>query len=158
MGALTFLEADHALSIMALAAAVEAGSRDEIPVGAVLTDCWGRVLSQAGNSSIGSHDPVGHAEIIVLRKAGCRVDNYRLSGTRLIVSLQPCPLCFQAVKIARVSKVLFVSGQTGVSDAAHNGLSVEHLGKQLKKNPIFSPIMQASSEFLRFFFARRRGI
>ncbi len=78
MAAAEFLDLDSALSMVALAAAAGSGAGDEIPVGAVLVDNWGRILAQTGNGPIAAHDPLGHAEIIAMSKASRRLANYRL--------------------------------------------------------------------------------
>ena len=83
--------------------ATEAG---EVPVGAVLTRDH-RVLANSGNAQIELHDPTAHAEIRVLRDAAVREGNYRLPGTTLYVSLEPCTMCCGALIHARVQTLIF---------------------------------------------------
>jgi tRNA(adenine34) deaminase len=158
MGAETFLEVEQALSLVALAGAVGAGVMDEIPVGAVLSDRWGRVLAQTGNGPIASNDPLGHAEIIAMRNACQRLANYRLVGTYMIVSLQPCSLCLEALKMARVSEVSFLAEQTRDSTSGRGGMAVVQSGQSTENRADTAKIVQASVEILRFFFARQRRI
>ena len=153
-----FIDRDRALALLALVGAVEAGAREEVPVGAVLSDSWGRLLAQGGNNPITAHDPVGHAEIITMRKACGRVGNYRLPGARMVVTLEPCPLCLEALKISRISEVYFVSGQSSENLGGLGRLSVVPWSEQEEKQGDLGMILQASSGILRFFFARRRGI
>jgi tRNA(adenine34) deaminase len=90
----------------ALALAHWARAEGEVPVGAVLVR-EGRVLGQGWNRSIGSADPTAHAEVLALRQAAAAVANYRLPGTTLYVTLEPCAMCAGAIVHARVSRVVF---------------------------------------------------
>ncbi|HET8947873.1 MAG TPA: tRNA adenosine(34) deaminase TadA [Candidatus Polarisedimenticolia bacterium] len=90
----------------ALRLARAAGRRGEIPVGAVvLRD--GEVLGAAGNRSVSAHDPTGHAEIGALRRAARRAGNYRLTGSILVVTLEPCLMCLGAMVHARIGALVF---------------------------------------------------
>lgn len=84
-------------------AAAEAG---EVPVGAVVVRD-GHELAAAGNASIASVDPTGHAEILALRAAARRENNYRLPGAVLYVTLEPCAMCLGAALTARVARLVF---------------------------------------------------
>ena len=90
----------------ALELAQRAEVEGEVPVGAVLVR-EGEVIGEGWNRSIGERDPSAHAEIMALRDAGRREGNYRLPGTTLYVTLEPCPMCASAIVHARVSKVVF---------------------------------------------------
>jgi len=92
---------------LALKAAQKAGQMDEVPVGAVLVGRNGDVLSQAYNQTINFADPTAHAEILALRKACQKISNYRLPGTALYVTMEPCIMCMGAIVHARVSQVIF---------------------------------------------------
>ena len=83
-----------------------AARRGEVPVGAVLTRDQ-HVLANSGNAQIELHDPTAHAEIRVLRDAAVREGNYRLPGTTLYVSLEPCTMCCGALIHARVQTLIF---------------------------------------------------
>ncbi|MBT7312610.1 MAG: nucleoside deaminase [Halieaceae bacterium] len=91
---------------LALDEARRAATRGEVPVGAVLTRDH-RVLANSGNAQIELHDPTAHAEIRVLRDAAVREGNYRLPGTTLYVSLEPCTMCCGALIHARVQTLIF---------------------------------------------------
>jgi tRNA(adenine34) deaminase len=90
----------------ALALARAAGARGEVPVGALLVR-GDQVLGEGANCPIGTHDPTAHAEIQALRAAGAEVGDYRLAGTTLYVTLEPCIMCAAALVHARVSRVVF---------------------------------------------------
>jgi tRNA(adenine34) deaminase len=91
---------------LALDEARRAATRGEVPVGAVLTRDQ-TVLANSGNAQIELHDPTAHAEIRVLRDAAVREGNYRLPGTTLYVSLEPCTMCCGALIHARVETLIF---------------------------------------------------
>ena len=85
--------------------AAEAG---EVPIGAVLVQVAdGKVLARAGNRTIRDCDPTAHAEIVVLREASRALTNYRLSGTTMYVTLEPCAMCAGAIIQARVPRVVY---------------------------------------------------
>lgn len=90
----------------ALKEAKQAASRGEVPVGAVLV-ANNTKISAAGNSPIHASDPTGHAEIIALRRAGIALGNYRLPGTTLYVTLEPCIMCMGAIILARVDRLVY---------------------------------------------------
>ena len=91
----------------ALALARQAREREEVPVGAVLVGPRGDVLAECGNAPIASHDATAHAEIRALREAGRAVRNYRLPGTTMYVTLEPCPMCAGALLQARVARLVY---------------------------------------------------
>ena len=91
---------------MALALADEAAKAQEVPVGAVVVQS-GRVIGRGHNQPIGSHDPTAHAEIIALRNAARTVGNYRLTGSTLYVTVEPCLMCVGACVHARVETLVF---------------------------------------------------
>jgi len=91
----------------ALELAANAASAGEVPVGAVLLDGDGALLTEGWNRPIGSADPTAHAEIVALRAAGQRLGNYRLPGTTLYVTLEPCVMCVGAIVHARVARLVY---------------------------------------------------
>jgi tRNA(adenine34) deaminase len=90
----------------ALALAQRAAAQNEIPVGALLA-LDGEVIGEGWNRPIAEHDPTAHAEIVALRAGAQRLRNYRLGGTTLYVTLEPCVMCMGAAFNARVSRVVF---------------------------------------------------
>lgn len=91
----------------ALEQALIAREHEEVPVGAVVLDAEGSPLARASNRPIGSKDPAAHAEILALREAARRKDNYRLPGTVLVCTLEPCIMCLGALTQARVAGLVF---------------------------------------------------
>jgi len=92
----------------ALALAGRAAATGEVPVGAVLVRA-DELVGMGWNRPIAEQDPSAHAEILVLRDAGRRLGNYRLPGTRLYVTLEPCVMCAGAIIQARVEHVFFAA-------------------------------------------------
>jgi tRNA(adenine34) deaminase len=101
---------DHRWMSRALQLARRAEAAGEVPVGALLVDGQ-RLIAEGWNCMLGGSDPTAHAEIQVLRTAGQLQRNYRLPGTTLYVTLEPCPMCAGALVNARVSRLVF-----GVAD------------------------------------------
>lgn len=100
---------DDALSFMdqALARAEAAAARGEVPVGAVIVDDQGRVLAAAGNRTEELNDPTAHAEMLAIREAAAGRSEPRLRDCDLYVTLEPCPMCAQAISFARLRRVYF---------------------------------------------------
>jgi tRNA(adenine34) deaminase len=91
---------------VALGLAREAGAAGEVPVGAVVV-LDGEIVGRGFNQPILRHDPTAHAEIMALRDAADRVGNYRLPGSTLYVTLEPCVMCTGAIMHARVARVVY---------------------------------------------------
>ena len=90
----------------ALLLAHEAGARGEVPVGAVIV-VGSEIVGRGSNQPIAAVDPTAHAEIVALREAALRTENYRLEGAVLYCTLEPCVMCAGAMVHARVSRVVF---------------------------------------------------
>jgi tRNA(Arg) A34 adenosine deaminase TadA len=103
------LSTDEDFMALALAEAKAAGARGEVPVGAVVVGADGTVLARDGNRIVERHDPTAHAEMLVMRAAAAKLNNERLTGTTLYVSLEPCAMCVGAISMARVARVVFAA-------------------------------------------------
>jgi tRNA(adenine34) deaminase len=90
----------------ALADARAAGTRGEVPVGAIVVQ-GERVVGRGGNAPIARSDPTAHAEIAALRAAGAALGNYRLPDCSLYVTLEPCAMCAGAIMHARIARLVF---------------------------------------------------
>ena len=97
---------DDAFMRAALEQADEARRRGEVPVGAVVV-LDGAVVGAGFNQPIGSHDPTAHAEIVAVREAGRRIENYRLTGATLYVTIEPCQMCVGAMVHARIARLVY---------------------------------------------------
>jgi tRNA(adenine34) deaminase len=98
---------------LALDQAEKARLMDEVPVGAVLVAKSGAVLSQAHNQTIHLSDPTAHAEILTVRKAARKIQNYRLTDTTLYTTIEPCVMCMGALIHARVAGIVFGTSDSG---------------------------------------------
>ncbi|PQV46091.1 tRNA(adenine34) deaminase [Paraburkholderia sp. BL21I4N1] len=99
-------ERDRRFMALAQAAAEQARAAGEVPVGAVLVR-GDEVIATGFNHPIGAHDPSAHAEMVALRAAALAVENYRLPGCELYVTLEPCLMCAGAIMHARIARVVF---------------------------------------------------
>jgi len=104
---------------LAIEEAKAAARRGEVPVGAVLVNAVGEIVARSGNAPISTCDPTAHAEILALRDGAHQLENYRLGGMRLYVTLEPCTMCAGAISNARIARVIY-----GASDP--KGGAVEH--------------------------------
>lgn len=148
--------ADIGFMQRALAEARAAGERGEVPVGAVLVR-EGAVLATAGNGPVGAHDPTAHAEIRVLRAAGAHLGNYRLPGTTLYVTLEPCAMCIGALIHARVQRLVF-GADDPKSGAAGGAFDLAGRPEHNHRIAIDRGLLgDEAGDLLRAFFRRRRG-
>ncbi|MBK7706394.1 MAG: nucleoside deaminase [Acidobacteria bacterium] len=100
-------DADEILMRVAIDAARAAGELDEVPIGACLIDADGNLVATAGNRTITDTDPTAHAEILVLREAARRIGNYRLVGSTMYSTIEPCAMCAGALVNARVKRLVY---------------------------------------------------
>jgi tRNA(adenine34) deaminase len=138
-------DADKKWMTLALDEAAKAGSVDEVPIGACIVNEAGELLAAAFNRTITDSDPTAHAEIIVLRMAGELIGNYRLTGTTVYSTIEPCAMCAGALVNARVKRLVYGADDErfgavkthfgiGVSDVLNHRLEVESgvLGEQCR--------------------------
>jgi tRNA(adenine34) deaminase len=141
----------------ALEAAQQAAASDEVPVGACVVGANGELLSVAFNLTITNNDPTAHAEILALRTAAARIDNYRLVGATLYTTIEPCVMCAGAVVNARVTRLVF-----GAHDLRYGGVeSVFRLCDSPLLNhrvDISTGVLQEDcSKLMKDFFAEKRA-
>jgi len=120
-------EQDRLFMQRAIALAGLAEEAGEVPVGALLVRDR-EIVGEGWNRPIGTHDPSAHAEIIALRDAASRLQNYRLPGTTLYVTLEPCPMCAGAIVHARVERVVFgtIDPKGGAAGSVFDLLPSDH--------------------------------
>ena len=149
------LAGDEAWMRYAFRLAQRAEQQGEVPVGAIVVKD-GRCIAEGWNSSIVMHDPTAHAEIVVLRKAGLVLENYRLCDVTLYVTLEPCVMCFGAISNARIKRLVFgafdpkrgaVCNALNLADASFLNHRISWVGGVLELD---------CSELLRDFFRARR--
>lgn len=139
----------------AIELAHRAESEDEVPVGAVIVKD-NKLIAEGWNHPIQSHDPSAHAEMVAIRAAGDFLQNYRLTGTTLYVTLEPCSMCVGAMIHARISRLVFgaYDPKTGAAGSAFNLLSSD------KHNHVVTVsggvLEQSCREILQTFFRNRR--
>ena len=141
---------------LAIEQAERAGRAGEVPVGAVLVRD-NEVVARGANGPIGAHDPTAHAEIEALRAAGRALGSYRLTGTTLYVTLEPCAMCAAAIVHARVQRLVFGAWDPRVGAAG----SVMNLFTQPALNhrvdAFGGVLMDECAALLKSFFATRRA-
>ena len=139
----------------ALQLAAHAEQNGEVPVGAVLVR-QDEMIAEGWNQPILSHDPTAHAEIIALREAARRLENYRLPDTTLYVTLEPCVMCAGAIIHARVNRVVYGAPdpKAGAAGSVFNTLLTDQFNHKVRCEG--GVLQQECSDLLvRFFKARR---
>ena len=140
---------------IAIQEAIKAEKEGEVPVGAVLVKD-GLLIAKAHNQPISKNDATAHAEIQLIRVAGKELQNYRLNGSTLFVTLEPCAMCFGAMVHARVKRIVYGSHdpKTGVCSSSED-LTNANCFKH-KINITGSVSERKCSQLLQTFFKSRR--
>ena len=146
---------DEVFMRMALDAAAGAQRVGEVPVGAVLVKD-GAVIAVGHNQPIIDHDPTAHAEIAALRDAARNLDNYRLPGCHLYVTLEPCAMCAGAILHARIARVVYGARdpKTGVHGSVVDLFAVDRLNHHTEI--VGGVLADECGGLLSAFFAGRR--
>lgn len=139
----------------ALELAHKAEAAGEVPVGALLVKD-NQLIAEGWNQPITSHDATAHAEIMAMRAAGQKLNNYRLIGTTMYVTLEPCSMCVGAMIHARVSKVVYGASEprTGALGGAFNLLEANQHNHTF--DVISGVLADDSKKLLQNFFQSRR--
>ncbi|MFW6244145.1 MAG: tRNA adenosine(34) deaminase TadA [Desulfovibrionales bacterium] len=140
----------------AMEEAAMAFDMQEVPIGAVLLDRQGSLVARTHNQSIALHDPTAHAEILALRQGGKLLGNYRLSGTTLVVTLEPCLMCLGAMVHARIARLVFgaTDPKAGAVISRLRGTELPWLNHRIE---VVSGVMEREcGELLREFFRKKR--
>ncbi|MGI8844820.1 MAG: tRNA adenosine(34) deaminase TadA, partial [Thermoleophilaceae bacterium] len=151
----TFFPRDEYYMRLALREAERALEHDDVPVGCVIV-AGGEVVAAARNERELRGDPTAHAEVLALREASSRLGSWRLDGTVIYVTLEPCAMCAGAIVLARVPRVVYatVDPKTGAAGSVMNVLAEP----QLNHRPDVAGGLLApeAGDMLRAFFASRR--
>tara|TARA_B110000240_G_scaffold166848_1_gene188351 strand:- start:756 stop:1229 length:474 start_codon:yes stop_codon:yes gene_type:complete len=140
---------------IAISEASVAKNEGEIPVGAVLIHN-NKLIAKAHNQPILNHDPTAHAEVIALRKAGKKLNNYRLAGSTLYVTLEPCVMCLGAIMHARIDRIVFGASdpKTGVCGSKADLTSEAFFTHKVKVDG--GVLEEENKEILQSFFKSKR--
>jgi len=139
----------------ALQLAARAEEEGEVPVGAVVVRA-GELLGEGWNRPIALRDPTAHAEILALRAAASSLDNYRLTGTTLYVTLEPCAMCSGAIIHARVARVVYAASdpRAGAAGSVFDILTSDRLNHRVDVTGGLCATA-AATRLQQFFRARR---
>ena len=153
---MTNFDIDEKFMKLALQEAKKSKEMNEVPVGAIVV-MNDEIISLAHNQPISQNDPTSHAEVNAIRKASQNLDNYRLTGATLYVTLEPCAMCYGAIVHARITRLVFgacdpKTGVCGSSIKLHEQACFNHspeiIGGVLEKD---------CSLILKDFFKERRN-
>ncbi|WP_128113305.1 tRNA adenosine(34) deaminase TadA [Polynucleobacter necessarius] len=152
---MTQAELDRQFMQQAIEQAKLAAIAGEVPVGAILVRD-GEIISRAFNKPISNHDPSAHAEMLALREAALNEENYRLPGTTLYVTLEPCAMCSGAMLHARVDRVVYGAPdpKTGAAGSVLDIFSSKQINHQTAIEG--GMISEECGQLLRDFFKERR--
>jgi tRNA(adenine34) deaminase len=148
-------DADLPFMHRALELADIAAAADEVPVGAVVV-IHGEIVGEGWNQVIAASDPTAHAECVALRQAAARIGNYRLPGSTLYVTLEPCTMCVGALVHARVERLVFATREprAGVVCSRAAMLDADFYNHRVEWRE--GPLAEESAERLQAFFRARR--
>jgi tRNA(adenine34) deaminase len=141
---------------IALGEARAAAARGEVPVGAVVLDGSGAVLASAGNDVEARHDPTAHAELLALRAAAATRGETRLPDCELVVTLEPCPMCAQAISLFRIRRLTFGAYDPKGGGVEHGARVFDASSCHHRPEVIGGVREGEATELLRAFFADRR--
>ncbi|MGV6801235.1 MAG: tRNA adenosine(34) deaminase TadA [bacterium] len=147
---------DRQMMTLALKQADNAVQLGEVPIGAILTNANHEILAAAHNTPIKDHDPTAHAELSCIRQAGGVIQNYRLTGTTLYVTLEPCAMCAGAISFARIARLVIAAKDEKGGAVFHGPKFFEQPTCHHRPHIIEGPFTEQSAELLRRFFQQRR--
>lgn len=146
---------DSAYMARALELARAAEAAGEVPVGAIIVKD-GVVVAEGWNHPIGANDPTAHAEIVALRAAGAALGTYRLTGTTLYVTLEPCAMCASAIVHARVQRLVYAATDPRAGAAGSVFNIVQHPALNHRLECTGGVLAEECGSMLRQFFLARR--
>jgi tRNA(adenine34) deaminase len=149
------MNADVSFMQLALEEARAAAAAGEVPIGAIIV-LGDKILARAGNRTIRDCDPTAHAEILVIREAALLLRNYRMPGTTLYVTIEPCSMCAGAIIQARIPRLVYGADDPkgGAVRSCFEVLSNTSLNHQMEVMP--GVLVEDCASILQSFFAARR--
>jgi len=141
---------------LAIEEAKSAARRGEVPVGAVLVNETGEVISKTGNAPISICDPTAHAEVLALRDGAYMTGNYRLSGMSLYVTLEPCTMCAGAISNARIARVVYGASDPKGGAVTHGVRFFDQPTCHHRPSVTGGVLEDEASILLKSFFRERR--
>jgi tRNA(adenine34) deaminase len=147
--------ADVAFMARALELARLAEAAGEVPVGAVIVRD-GEIIAEGWNRPISTDDPTAHAEIMAMRAAGAALGTYRLTGTTLYVTLEPCAMCASAMVHARIGRLVFAATDPRAGAAGSVFNIVQHPALNHRIECTGGVLAEECGSLLRQFFQARR--
>jgi len=141
----------------ALDEARNAAAAGEVPIGAIAVHESG-ILGRGQNRVLRDNDPTAHAEIVAMRAGAAALNNYRLDGVTLYVTLEPCAMCAGAMIHARIDRLVFAAADPKAGAAGSVLQVLNHPGLNHQVQVEQSVLADESGELLRSFFRQRRGI
>jgi tRNA(adenine34) deaminase len=144
------------LMVRALKQAALAQDKGEVPVGSILVDSNGAVIAEGFNQPISTQDPTAHAEIVTLRAAALKTSNYRLPGTTMVITVEPCLMCTGALVNARVSRVVFGAREPKWG-AFGSLLDVQTIASNHRIEVVSGIRESECADLMRAFFRSRRA-
>jgi tRNA(adenine34) deaminase len=148
-------QADLAFMQAALEEAQLAAQRGEVPVGALLA-IGDQIVARAGNRTIGDCDPTAHAEVIALREAAQAIGNYRVAGSTLYVTIEPCAMCAGAMIQARVERLVYGADDPKGGAVRSCFSMLDHPRLNHRVEVTAGVLADEAAAMLRYFFATRR--
>jgi len=146
---------DEAWMRQALELALRAEAEGEVPVGALVVRDE-QILGEGWNQPVALRDPTAHAEVLAMRAAAQKAGDYRLAGTTLYVTLEPCPMCAAAISHARIGRLVFGAWdpRQGAAGSAFNLVAAPELNHRVDT---FGGVLseECGVQLKRFFAARR---
>lgn len=147
-------DVDHMRRALDLARAAQTAG--DVPIGAIVVAPDGNVIGEGFNIRERDGDPTGHAEVVALRAAAARVDEWRLEGCTLVVTLEPCTMCAGAAVAARIGRLVFATFDEKAGAVGSLWDVVRDRRLNHRPEVVSGVLADESSALLRAFFASRR--
>ena len=149
------MDADIGIMEQALEEARTAAAAGEVPIGALLV-YEGQIIARSGNRTIRDCDPTAHAELVVLREGSRKLGNYRLAGTTLYVTVEPCSMCAGGIIQARVPRLVYGCDDPKGGAVRSSFAMLNHPGLNHRVEVTAGILANECAAILQSFFAARR--